>query len=224
MYSSAITSPGAFGTTRCSDEPSGLSIAALAGLSRWSPERVFAMPGRCRGSVLARWGDVCRRRLGASAVRRVREAVGELAEELPDEPPEHAWFPVALQIRITDLVIDEYLDGDPLALDPLLRDDIGRSLGRVTRTFLRTVGPGPVLGRAKVLHAHLYDVGDASAKTRSGSATIQSEGAELFANPTWQILQLMAHRGLVDLTGRKLRSLTASMPASNAFRVDVHWD
>lgn len=223
MYSSVITEP--CGTFRCAEDGSsgGLSPRQLAGLPRWTADRVERIEGRCRGSVIARWAQCCRRAFGDVAVGRLRAAVAQLVPDLPDEPPEHAWFPVALQIRLTDVVIDDLLGGDPAELEPILHADIEANLGRIKQALLRSVGPGPILGRAKHLHAHLYDVGSARARVESTEATVTTRGAELFANPTWQLLQMFAHRGLVAFTDRTVTSLSATMPAPDAFAVRIAW-
>jgi len=211
------------GDVGCSED-AALGIPELAARAPWSAAEVLALPGRCRGSVLARWAALCRRRFGDAAVQRVRAELGPLSADLPDDPPDDAWFPVAVQIRLTDVVVAEFLGGDPSRLQPLLADDVARQLGRAAGMFLRAVGPAPVLARAKQIHPSLYDVGRARTDIRSTQATIHCEGARLFANPTWQILQLMAHAGFVELTGRRVISLGATMPADDALRIDVRWE
>lgn len=221
MYSSVITEPTGVG--HCIDEDHGVDVATLARLPRWGAARVETLPGRCRGTVLARWGAACRRRWGGAAIARLRARLGPWFDDLPEDPPEHAWFPVHMQIRLTDAVIDEFLAGDASALEPILFDDIERSLGRVKRAFLRTLGPGPILQRAGPLHAHLYSVGQTTADLRPNGATLSSTGAELFANPTWQLLQVLANLGMIQFTGRQMQSVRARMTASDAFAVDLNW-
>jgi hypothetical protein len=233
MYSSVTTDPtaasgaahfvAANGGEECCNDEAVVGIAELAQRPAWSAARVVALPGRCRGSVLARWAGLVRRHFGDAAVRRVRAELGPLAAELPDDPPDEDWFPVGVQIRLTDVFVREFLGGDPRLLQPLLAEDVKRQVGRAAGLFLRTVGPGPILGRARHIHPSLYDVGHADADVGSGHAIIDCTGAELFANPTWQILQLMAHAGFVELTGRKLISILASAPADDALRIDLRW-
>ena len=228
MYSSVTTDRACFvvaatgGDERCNDE-AVFGIAELARRPPWSAARVAALPGRCRGSVLARWAGLVRRHFGDSAVRRVRAEVGPLAAELPDDPPDEDWFPVGVQIRLADVFVREFLGGDPRLLQPLLAEDVTSQVGRAAGLFLRTVGPGPILGRARHIHPSLYDVGRAEADVGHGRAVIDCTGAELFANPTWQILQLMAHAGFVELTGRKVLSITGSSPADDALRIELRW-
>jgi hypothetical protein len=221
MYSSVITEPTGVG--HCIDEDHGLDVATLARLPRWDAARVEALPGRCRGSVLARWGAACRRRWGGAAVARLRARLGPWFDELPEDPPEHAWFPVHMQIRLTDAVVEEFLGGDAGALEPILLEDIEHSLGRAKRAFLRTLGPGPILRQAGALHGHLYSVGQTTAEMSINGATVHSTGARLFANPTWQLLQVLANRGLIRFTGRELHTVVARMTAADGFAVELHW-
>ncbi|MBX7078154.1 MAG: hypothetical protein K1X88_03135 [Nannocystaceae bacterium] len=234
MYSSATTDPGAraHGCTRgfvadtgacgCT-EPAEHDVAAIAARPRWALERTLALPGRCRGSVLARWADNCRRHFGAAAVQRLRTQLPAWARALPDDPPEDAWFPVGLQLHLTELVIDTLLGGDALQLEALLRADIQRGLSRAQQLLLRTVGPTLVLSRADALHGHLYDVGHARARVHGGRATIDCEGAALFGHPTWLLLQLFAHRGLVALTGREALEARATATGETAVRFELSW-
>lgn len=228
MYSSVTTDAAHFvvaigGGDECCNDEAVLGIDALAKRPAWSASRVAALPGRCRGSVLARWAGLVRRHFGDDAVRRVRAELGSFAADLPDDPPDEDWFPVGVQIRLTDVFVREFLGGDPRLLQPLLADDVKSQVGRAAGLFLRTVGPGPILARARHIHPSLYDVGRADANVDHGHAVIECTGAELFANPTWQILQLMAHAGFVELTGRKVLSIVASAPADDALRIDLRW-
>jgi hypothetical protein len=229
MYSSVTTDTGGFAMAlgcgdqqRCS-EHAGWGAAELAVRPRWAAERTLALPGRCRGTVLARWAENCRRHFGAAALARVRDGLPGWARDLPGDPPDDAWFPVGLQLRVTELVVDECLGGDMLQLEALLHDDIRRALPRATALFIRTLGPGPVLARAKQIHPHLYDVGSASAITETGRAQLSCIGAELFGHPVFALLQMFAHRGFVELTGRRVSSLRASHIADEALTVELRW-
>lgn len=190
---------------------------------RWSEARTLALPGHCRGVVLARWAENLARHFGAGAVDRVRAALPSRLQDLPDDPPDDAWFPVGLQLRVTEIVIAELLGGDAAALEPLLHADAKRSVTRATALFLRTVGPTPILGRAKQIHPSLYDVGRVRAEVGSGRATIHCTDAAMFGHPTWAMLQRFAHRGFVELTGRTVTQLAITTIGDDAARIDVAW-
>jgi hypothetical protein len=228
MYSSATTDAGGFSfaigrgdVERCATESEG--VVSVAVRPRWSAERTLALPGRCRGTVMAHWAENCSRHFGAKAVARLRDGLPEWAQDLPDDPPEDCWFPVGLQLRLTELVIDELLGGDALALAPLLEQDVQRSVSRATGLFLRTVGPAPILGRAKQIHPSLYDIGKVTAEIVGTRATIRCEGAALFGHPTWSLLQLLAHRGFIALTGRRATQLGITTLSDCAARIDLAW-
>lgn len=229
MYSSATTDAGGFAfAVGCGDgalcsEPREQGVLGVVARPRWSTERTLALPGRCRGTVMASWAENCRRHFGDAAVDRLRDALPEWARDLPDDPPEDAWFPVGLQLRLTELVIDDLLGGDALALEPLLAADVLRAVSRPTALFLRTVGPAPILGRAKQIHPSLYDVGKVGAEIVGTHATIRCEAAALFGHPTWSLLQLFAHRGFVALTGRRTVHLGITTMGETAARIDLVW-
>lgn len=233
MYSSATTDAGGFGFALGAASGVGVGVAcseaqahglvATAARARWSAERTLALPGRCRGTVLARWADNARRHFGSTAVARIREELPPWAQDLPDDPPEEAWFPVGLQLRITEIVIDALLGGDALALEPLLRQDVRAGVSRATALFLRTVGPAPVLGRAKQIHPSLYDVGQVRAELVGSHATLRFGDALLFGHPTWALLQLFAHRGFVALTGRRVTQLGITVVGEDAARIELGW-
>jgi hypothetical protein len=229
MYSSATTDAGGFvfaignGDEAVCSEAREQGVLGVAGRMRWSAERTLALPGRCRGSVLARWAENLARRFGPRAVDRVRAGLPEWEQDLPDDPSEEHWFPVGLQLRLTELVIDELLGGDALALEPLLAEDVKRTVSRATALFLRTVGPVPILGRAKQIHPSLYDVGKVSAEVVGTRATVRCDGAALFGHPTWSLLQLFAHRGFIQLTGRRTTHLGLTTTSETSARIDLSW-
>jgi hypothetical protein len=187
------------------------------------PARDLAVPGRCCGAALARWAELCRARFGDAALGRVRDRLSAVGRDLPDAPPKDAWYPVGVQLVLTAAILDECLGGDADALARIVIEDVKAGLPRVAAVFLRTAGPGPVLARARQLHAHLYDVGRVEATTRSGGATVHYGGAALFVHPIWRLLQRCAFRGLVQLSGRELVSLEEATPSDAGWRVDLVW-
>jgi hypothetical protein len=195
----------------------------LAARPRWEPSHTLALPGRCRGSVLAHWEEHARRRFGGAAVARVRAGLPSWARDLPSHPPGDAWFPVGLQLRLTELIVDECLDGDMLRLEPALHEDVRRTLPRGTAMLMRALGPGRILARAEQIHPQLYDVGRARARSETGGASIRCEGAQLFGHPSFVLLQMFAQRGLVELTGRRVHSLRASCPSDDALAIELRW-
>ncbi len=199
-----------------------LSLASLARQPRWPRAQIEALPGRCRGRVLEGWARTCRRHFGEAGLRRLRQAAGPLARGIPEQPSPRAWFSAGVQVALTDALIDELLGGDALALEDLLRVEIERSMGRVQRALVRSVGPASILRRAAAIHRQAYDHGQASSVVHDREAVVTSQGSALFENPTWQLLQLIAHRLLIEQTGRVLVDI-GGCTSVQRFDVRMSW-
>jgi len=78
----------------------------------------------------------------------VRELLGLGVDALPDEPTKKHWVPVHTQIRMVQVIIDEYLGGDPLPFPGLAQrlehevHDIGRVVIEVGAIAVRVAGRG----------------------------------------------------------------------------------
>lgn len=190
---------------------------------RWPAERVLALPGRCRGAALSRWADNCRRRWGKAAVAQIRAELGEAGAELADDPPTRSWVPAALQVRVTDLIIDGFLDGDALALEALAVQDGRRTTGWAGMMVLRQLGPERIFASAPRIHRWILDVGVAGATAEQGGTRILWQGAALFENPTWRLLQAFAIRAAIAGTGRETLELRVGAPAAECFAIAVTW-
>ena len=203
-------------------ETSTFRLETLAATPRWSAERVEALRGRCRGSLLKDWAANFSRHFGPGTAAHIRRALGpDLSAQLPDAPSQRQWLPVAAQIRVTDIVIDDLLGGDPLGLEALLRDGLDRS-GRVARAMIRRMGPAILRGAGQI-HQQCYDLGSASASVSRRSLVLRSEGAEFMTNPTWQLLQLIGHRLLIDASGHTPLRVEGRAMAPAAFEAHVSW-
>lgn len=205
------------------DPSSGLSLDALAGRRHEAAARGAARLGRCRGRALAGWARTCRRHFGERGLRRLRDAGGPLIADLPEEPPKDAWFPVGVQLTLTDALLDTLLDGDPRGLEDLLRSELERALGRVQRVLLRGLGPAAILRRAGVIHRQTYDFGEARAEVRRAGATVMMSGPATVQDPTWQLLQLVGLRLMVTLTGRALVDARAHELPDGGVELRVAW-
>lgn len=199
------------------------TVEEIAGIPRWSAEQIGRIDGYCRGFLLRHWAENIRDRWGDSAVTKVREHLGDQSIHLPDVPMDTEWYPVSLQLQITDWIIEYRLDGDALALEELLREDSMRHDGAKLQSLVGKLGPQVILRLAKRIHSQFYNVGLATSHVGWGKATIQTMGSLLFHNPTWQLLHLFGLRGMMQLAGRDLVEIFATLPAQNAIDVHLRW-
>ena len=169
-----------------------LGACELAASPRWEPSRTAAIPGRCRGVLLADWAENFTERWGARAVARVRQGLRAEGLDLPDAPGPVAWYPVGAQLRLTELLLDEVVDGDVDALrDALLALVDGY---HAARFIARRLGLERLVVKSSGLHRRCYDVGHSQVQTQHGSAIVSTSGAALVTHPTWQLLQLLAFK------------------------------
>lgn len=200
-----------------------MTLAELAAAPAWPRERVRALPGRCRGALLRDWASHVRRGFGDGAVARLREALELPASALPDAPPRKTWYPVSHQLLVTRWVGAELLDGDLLALEPLLFDAAHGAKDRVIEWALATVGVGFVFRQSRRVHGWLYDRGSVDAAVRRGAAELSWTGAELFAEPTWRLLQAFVVRSTIRSLNREVVAIEARDPGPDGFALDVRW-
>lgn len=202
---------------------SPLTVADLARAPAWPRERVRAIPGRCRGALLRDWGNHVRRLWGDDALAALRAELGLDEATLPDAPALRAWYPVRYQCEATRLIADRFTGGDPLGLAPLLADAGSRLQDGVIAWAIRTLGPGVVLKNAGRVHKDLYDVGRCTSRVGKGEAELRFSGAELFAEPTWRVLQMFALEATIGALGRTLVGIEAEDPGGDGFVARVAW-
>lgn len=172
------------------------------------------------------WAENLRRRFGAGAPERVREALGQdLSEAVPEAPRSADWIPVGAHLRCTEVMIDTFCQGDAAALYPMVFEDTVRALPTGARFALRGLGLRRVLSKAPGVHRRLYDVGRVEVeRLERSSARLCFTGAELFEHPTWQLLQSFATRMLFELMGRgRGLQLEAQAPAAGSFALELTW-
>jgi len=199
-----------------------LTIDTLAGEARWDPGRIAALPGRCRGDALGRWGENLVRRFGPEALTRVRSRAGAPYSALSAVLTAKDWVPVGAQLVLTEAICDEYLGGDLRALYPLLVEDTRAGIGRVQLLLIRTLGAGRVVARAADGIRDIYERGTAHADVSRGHVRIEFSGTPLFANPTWRVLQLFATRMLLELAGTP-GTVTGEDLGGDAFATVASW-
>ena len=199
-----------------------LTIATLAEQPRWDLDRTLALPGWCRGDALGPWGENLTRRFGADALTRVRRQLpAEHARIAPvltarDTVPAHA------QLVLTEAIVDEFLGGDLRALAPLLIEDTRASIGRIQRAVVKTMGAHRAIAHGARGFRDIYDRASADAATAKGRARVPFRGHELFAQPTWRALQLMATATVLDLAGTP-GTVTGEDLGDDAFATVATW-
>ena len=201
-----------------------MTLEALATSAMpWSQEKLNGLETMVRGHLLKDWGLHVQRRRGLEAVARVRQLTGIRPPDLPDQPRLDAWYPSRYQIALTDAIVQEYLDGDYLALEDLLFADATRKRERVVRWIAARVGPATAFKRAPAGHREVYSRGVMDAQVKRGHATLMWRGALVFENPTWQMLQMMAMRLMMRVMKRRLITLEGTTPSSESFEINVAW-
>ena len=193
-------------------------ISELAALPAWDPETTMALGGRVRGSLLKDWGVHIERRYGRGAPEALVEALGF---DLAIRPAQGAWYPVWVQLRLTELIIERHLDGDAAALVPMIWEDATRSAGPIATAALRLAGPVRILRRAPGSFSGLYDQVQAETETEDDRIAVRYTGPDHVDQPTWQLLQATSLTGLVQMAGISRWTLRAGAPSPGTFDLEL---
>lgn len=197
------------------------SLAELAKAPRWPIEQTLALSGQVRGNALRNWGIHVRRRFGPKAPDRVRELMGLSADVMPDEPTKRHWLPIHAQIRMVQVVVDEYLDGDAMRFDAVFEDTTGMA-EKVLVIAGRMAGPGMVLRMAGKYHGDVCTVGKCNPTVNGGSATLDFNGAPVFADPTWRFVQTLGMKAMFA-TLKKPLDLIEGEGGHESFKIHMRW-
>jgi hypothetical protein len=192
----------------------------LSAAPPWSPERVRALPGRVRGVLLHKWGVHVKRRFGEMGMQRVREAAGVPTSALPDEPRATIWYPAWHQVALTRAIIDECLEGSCATFAPLLAEDVRRALPFPVKLLIKTVPPRRVLEGMAREFSQAYDLGRMQVHSTSDALTLAFEGAPIFGEPTWRLLQTVGMAALLELAGHSA-DVEVALDATESFRVTL---
>jgi hypothetical protein len=200
-----------------------LTADALVAQARWDPARLASLPGRCRGDLLGPWGRNLMRRFGVDAVERVRRRLEAPLDRIEPVLTKRDWVPAHAQIAVTEAIVDEMLAGDLRALYPLLLDDTRTSLGRIELALVRSLGPARALALAPRTFHKVHDQGDVEVAIDGRRGRVAFTGNPLFGHPTWRVLQLFAHRVLLELAGSPGEAVGEATEATDAFTVIATW-
>ena len=194
-----------------------------------STTRASDLPGRVRGSLLREWDRGVRSRWGERAVQQVTADVRAAGLDVPDRIQSGEWYPSGLQIAITEAMLGRFLGDDPSALERVLLEDVRERLGRARLTMARVLGPGRLVAHAPSLFSHAYDVGclenvGSGIGSSGAGTTLRHVGSPLFANPTWQHLQVAAWRTVFALTAPNATPRVRELErGSDCFVVELRW-
>lgn len=197
------------------------SLEGLAKVPRWPLDWTLALPGEVRGNSFRNWGVQVRRRFGAGAPDKVRATLGLTPEVLPDEPTKKHWVAIHTQIRMAQVIIDEFLDGDAMRFESIFEDSSGAAEKMLVLAG-RMAGPGMVLRMAGSYHESVCTVGKCQPTVNGGSATLEFRGASVFADPTWRFLQTIGMKGMFAHLKKPLDSIEGE-PGDDAFKIHMRW-
>lgn len=200
-----------------------IAYEALAAAPRWPLERTLALPGRVRGNSLRNWGIHVRNKFHARAADEIREKLGLSVDTLPDEPSKKHWIPIHAQIRLIQIVIDDYLKGDPLAFEHVFEDTTGTAEKAIVLAG-RMAGPAMVLRMAGSYHASVCDVGTCTASIDGKRATLAFSGAAAFEDPTWRFSQTVGMKTMFSSLKRHLNLLEGEVRGPEHFAIHMAWD
>ncbi|MFO0748527.1 MAG: hypothetical protein U1F43_23105 [Myxococcota bacterium] len=197
------------------------SLEALAKTPRWPLDWTLALPGEVRGNSLRNWGIHVRRRFGPTAPDKVRELLGVGPDVLPDEPTKRNWMPVHVQIRMVQIIIDEFLGGEAVRFESVFEDTSGAAEKMLVLAG-RMAGPGMVLRMAGSYHESVCTVGKCLPTVNGGSACLEFKGAAVFADPTWRFVQTVGMKGMFAHLKRPL-DLIEGESGDEAFKIHMKW-
>lgn len=200
-----------------------LTLHDIATQPRWSLDQLLALPGHCAGGLLRDWSTHVNRRWGHQAEAQIRAQLGPLDHQLPSLPTEKEWLPVACQLRTTDVIIEQFLDGDALPLEELLWEDSQRNSKPAAKRLLQWVGPAILLRQTPQIHRHMYDVGQVQVDVSRLEATLTFTDSPLFANPTWQLLSCFGIRLFLRSVNCQTKRLTGQITSPTSFQLITSW-
>lgn len=198
------------------------SLQELAALPRWPLDKTLALPGQVRGNALRAWGIHIKNRFGADAPDKVRAHLGYSAADLPDVPTKKHWYPIHLQIRLIEFVVDELLGGDAMAFESVFEESTGTAEKALVLAG-RMTGPGLVLRMAGTYHESVCDVGKCSPDVSSGKATLDFSDAEVFGHPTWRFGNTLSMATMFASLKRKLTLIEGEDRGERGYLIRMQW-
>jgi hypothetical protein len=200
-----------------------LTVESLAVQPRWESAAVLALPGKSRGDLVGAWGKNVVARFGEAGLARVRARLPAPLDRLELIQSSRDWLPVFAQLLVTEAIVDELLGGDWPALYPLLVEDTRTGLGRLQLALLRAMGPARALRLGPSTFAKVHERGAHEVELAGRRARLTFRDSPLFAHPSWRILQLLATRALLELTGHAGSVVGEDGGAADSFVAIATW-
>ena len=198
-----------------------VDVATLARAPRSPKAQTEALQGRCRGALLQDWVENFRAQWGPVAPSRIRQGLGHLSEDLPDAPSSVAWYPVALQLRVTELLLDEVVQGDTQALKDARMAILAKH--RAARFLARRMGLKRLISHVSSLFGQCYDEGRTEVRLQGRHGVITMAGSDMVIHPTWQLLQLVGYEVLAEIAGHPKARVEGRVGDGRLFEVHVRW-
>ncbi len=189
---------------------------------RWPTERTLALPGNLRGNAFRAWGLHVRSRFGHGAPDKVRAFLGLDSKSLPDVPTKKDWYPVHVQLRMMQFIIDEFLGGDARAFESVF-EETSTTAEKTLVLAGRMTGPGLVLRMSGTYHESVCTVGRCTPDVGSGRATLDFQGAEVFGDPTWRFSNMVGMQSMFTSLKRKLDLLEGEDRGDSGFVIRMAW-
>lgn len=182
----------------------------------------MALQGRVRGNAMRSWGVHVARLWGPRAPDRVRELLGLKAAQLPDVPTKKHWLPIWVQVRLPQVIADEWCHGNILEFESVFSETTGTT-DKVMFWLASKVGPAAMLKRGGAYHSRVCDVGTCESDAGSGWARLEFQGADVFGNPTWRTLQIMGMRTMFQFLNRPLPECHGVDTGERGFILEMAW-
>lgn len=198
------------------------TLEEMAREPRWTEARTLALPGRLRGNAFRAWGLHVKQQFGPDAADHVRRKLALTAVDLPDVPTKKQWYPVWLQTRMVQVIIDDLLGGDALRFQSVFEETTGTAEKALVLAG-RMTGPGLVLRMAGTYHASVCDVGRGVPEVGSGRATLEFLDAEIFDDPTWRFANMVSLKTMFESLKRKVDVMTGEEPGPRSFVIHMQW-
>ena len=123
---------------------------------------------------------------------------------------------------LTEAIVAELLGGSWPARCPLLVEATRAGLGRIQLALLRAMGPARALRLGPSTFSKVHERGRHEVEVTGRRARLSFHDNELFAHPSWRILQLLATRALLELTASP-GTVVGEDAGSDAFVAIAAW-